>query len=95
MFGQSIIPIFGTFNTFLQPEEPLIHILHHFTLYLYRSLLSRFILPQVILESHDALSIDLVDPDILKDFNSIFIEAMTKPYTRDSNIIGIKFLEEF
>ena len=31
-------------------------------------------------ESDDVLSIDLEDPDDLKDFNSIFIGAMTKEY---------------
>ena len=35
------------------------------------------------------LSIDLEDPDVLKDFNSMFIGAMTKQYARDSDIIGI------
>ena len=39
-------------------------------------------------ESDDVLSIDLEDPDDLKDFNSMFIGAMTKEYARDSDIIG-------
>ena len=39
IFIQSVIPIFDSFNTFLQAEEPLIHILYHSTLRLYRSLL--------------------------------------------------------
>ena len=98
MFVQSVIPTFNSFNTFLQAEEPLIHILHHSTLRLYRSLLSRFILPEVISESDDVLSIDLDDPDVLKDYNSMFIGAMTKQYARDSDIIGTseykKFLKE-
>ena len=34
------------------------------------------------------LSINLEYPDVLKDFNSIFIGAMTKQYVRDSDIIG-------
>ena len=45
MFVQSVISVFDSFNTFLQAEEPLIHILYYSTLRLYRSLLSRFILP--------------------------------------------------
>ena len=40
-------------------------------------------------ESDDVIVIDLEDPDVLKDFNSIFIEAMTKQYARDSDIVGI------
>ena len=34
------------------------------------------------------VSINLEYPDVLKDFNSIFIGAMTKQYVRDSDIIG-------
>ena len=63
MFVQSVIPIFDSYNTFLQAEEPLIHILYHSTLRLYRSLLPRF---QVNSESDDVLSIDLEDTDGFK-----------------------------
>ena len=83
MFAQSVIPIFDSFNTFLQAEKLMLHIMCHSTLRLYRSLLSRFILPE-----DDVPSIDLEDPDILKDFNSLFIGAMTKQYARGSDIIG-------
>ena len=66
----------------------MIHVLYHSTLHLYHLLILRFILLEVISESDDRLSIDLGDPDVLKDFNSIFIGAMTKHYARDSDIIG-------
>ena len=36
MFVQSVVPMFDRFNTCMQPEEPLIHILYHSTLHLYR-----------------------------------------------------------
>ena len=88
MFLQSVIPIFDSFYTFSQSEQHMIHILYHSSLLLYRSLLSRFILPKVISKSDDMLSIDLEDPDVLKDFSSIFIGAMTKQYARDIDIIG-------
>ena len=88
MFIQYVIPIFDYVDTFLLAEEPLIHILYHSTLRLYCSLLSRFILLEVISESDDVLSIDLEDPDGLKDFKSIFIRAMTKLCARGSEIIG-------
>ena len=40
-------------------------------------------------------SINLEYPDILKDFNIIFIRAMTKQYVRDSEIsVYKKFLKE-
>ena len=98
MFIQSVIPIFGSLNSFLKTEELLTQILYQATLSLYRSLLSRLILSEVISESDDVLSIDLEDPNVLNDFNSIFIEAMTKQYARDSGIIVTyeykKFLQE-
>ena len=88
MFVQSVIPVFDSFDTFLQAEEPLIHLLYHSTLHLYRSKLSRFTLPEVISESDGVQSVNLEDPDVLKDFESIFIGTMTKQYARDSGIIG-------
>ena len=61
----------------------MIHTLYHSTLRLYRSLLLKFVLPEVISESYDMLTIDLDDPHILKHLNSIFIRAMTEQYPRD------------
>ena len=87
MFVKSAIPIFDSFNTFLQAEEPLIQrttdILYHSTLLLHCSLLLRFIMSEVISEYDDVLSIDLEGSDFLKDFNSIFVGAITKQYTRE------------
>ena len=83
MFVQSLIRIFDSFDALLQDEEPLIHILYHSTLRLYRSLLLKFALPEVISESYDMLTIDLADPHILQHFNSIFIRAVTEQYPRD------------
>ena len=48
MFVQSFMPVFHRFNTFLQSEEPLIHMLLQSTIRLYRSLLTSFVRPQVI-----------------------------------------------
>ena len=42
---------------------------------------------EVISESDDVLSIDLEDPDVFKEFNSIFIGAMAQQYAKDSDII--------
>ena len=44
MFVQFVIPIFDSFNTFLQADEPLTHKLYHSSLRLYRLLVSIFIL---------------------------------------------------
>ena len=38
---------------------------------------------EVISEYDDVLSIDLEGSDFLKDFNSIFVGAITKQYTRE------------
>ena len=98
MFVQSVIPIFDSFNTFLQSEEPLIHVLQQSAIRLYRSLLTRFIRAEVISSSEDVLSIDLDNPDFAKADNEISIGAMTKQYARDNDIIGTsqykKFLKE-
>ena len=64
----------------------MIHILHHSTLRLSWSLLLGFIQPEVISESDDVLSIALEGPDVLNDFNYMFIGAMN---VRDSHIIEI------
>lgn len=98
MFIQSVIPIFDSFNTFLQSEEPLIHVLFQSGMRLYRSLLTRFVLPEVIASTDDVLNIDLDDPSILKDYENVFIGLMTKQFARDSDILGTpkyrKFLNE-
>ena len=95
MFVQSILPKFGSFNTFLKAKEPLIHILYHSTLRFYCPFLSRFMLAENISESNDMLRIDLNDPDVLKDFNSIFIGTMTKQYARSSDIISASGYKKF
>ena len=38
LFIQSVIPIFDSFDQFLQAEEPFIHILYHYTLFLFQDL---------------------------------------------------------
>ena len=83
MFVQSYL--FDSFYTFCK---------YHSTLRLYRSLLSIFIIPEVISES-DMVSIDLKDPDFLTGFDSIFIEAMTKQYAMDSDITGTSEYKTF
>ena len=60
----------------------MIHILYRFSFCLYCSLLSRFILLEVMSESDDMLCIDLMDPDVLKDFSSMFIGAISKQYAK-------------
>ena len=98
-FAQSAIPIFDSFNTFLQATEPLIHVLHQSTFHLYQSLLSRFVLPEVVTDrSNDLDFIDIYDKENLKDVNNIYIGLMTKQFAGENDLIGIarcrKFLSE-
>ena len=41
------------------------------------------------------LSIDPVEPDVLKDFNILFIGAVTKQYAKDNDIIGTSEYNKF
>ena len=47
LFVQSVIPAFDIYNTFLQSEEPLVHLLQKSTLNLYKALLALFIKPHI------------------------------------------------
>ena len=96
LFAQAVIPTFDIFNTYLQSEEPLVHLLYQSTLL--HSLLSRVVLPEVISAADDLLEIDLEDSSILRDSNVILIGMTTKRYARSNDMIGTyvykKFLKE-
>ena len=98
LFVQSVMPVFDHFNTFLQSEEPLIHLLHESTVKLYRALLSRFIKSEVIANTNDILSINIEESKNQRELNSIHIGFTTKQYAVSQNIIGSsnynKFLQE-
>ena len=98
-FAQSAIPIFDSFNTFLQVTEPLIHVLHQSIFHLYQSLLSRLVLPEVVADSSNDLdSIDIYEEGNLKDLSNIYIGHMTKQFPGGNDLIGTarykKFLSE-
>ena len=95
LFVQAVIPTFDAYNTFLQAQEPLVHLLYQSTVRLLRSLLSRFILPEVLSTADDLLEIDLKDLSNLKDNNSLFIGIMTKQYARSNDIIGTHVYKKF
>ena len=56
---QSIMASFDAYSTFLQSEEPLVHLLQDSSFNLYKALLSRIIKPDVIAQSDDILCIDI------------------------------------
>ena len=90
------MPAFDQFNTFLQSEEPLVHLLHESTINLYKGLLSRFIKTEILSNSNDVLLIDMKNSESLKELNTIHIGFITKQYAVAEDIIDtpryIKFL---
>ena len=92
------IPTFDIFNTYLQSEEPLVHLLYQSTSKLLHSLLSRVVLPEVISAADDLLETYLEDSSNLRDSYVIFIGMTTKQYARRNDMIEIyvykKFLKE-
>ena len=98
LFVQSTMPVFNKFNTFLQSEEPLVHLLHESTIKLYKGLLSRFVKTEIFSNSNDILLIDIENSESLKELNTIQIGFITKQYAVAEDIIGtpryIKFLRQ-
>ena len=91
--------MFDIFNTYLQSEEPLVHLLYQSTSKLLHSLLSCVVLPEVISAADDLLEIDHEDSSNLTDSNVIFIRMTTKQYAWSNDMIGTyvyrKFLKEY
>ena len=82
---QSAIPIFNSFNTFLQETELHIRVLHQSTFHLYHSLLSQFVLPNVMADViNDLDSIDIYDVENLKKLNNNYIGLMTKQFLSEA-----------
>ena len=69
LFVKSIMPSFDAYNTFLQSEEPLVHLLQDRTLNLCKALLSRFIKPGVIAQSEDILCINIEDSQVIENIH--------------------------
>ena len=89
---QSAIPIFNSFNTFLQETELHIRVLHQSTFHLYHSLLSRFVLPNVMADViNDLDSIDIYDVENLKKLNNNYIGLMTKQFLSEAR----KFFQRY
>ena len=89
LFVQSVMSVFDQFNTFLQSEEPLMHLLHESIIKLYKGLLSRFIKTEILSNSNDVLLIDIENSESLKELNTIYIGFITKQYVVAADIIGI------
>ena len=89
---QSAIPIFNSFNTFLQETELHIRVLHQSTFHLYHSLLSQFVLPNAMADViNDLDSIDIYDVENLKKLNNNYIGLITKQFLSEAR----KFFQRY
>ena len=85
---KSALPIFDSFNTFLQAAEPLIHGLQQSTVNLYQSLLSQSVSPEVVTDSSKFLeSIDIYEKENLKELNNIYLGHMTKQFAGENDTL--------
>ena len=89
------MPSFDAYNTFLQSEEPLVHLLQDRTLNLYKALLSRFIKPDVIAQSEDIRCINIEDSTNYREYSSIRIGFSTKQYALSKDLIGTSKYTKF
>ena len=98
LFVQSVTPAFDIYNTFLQSEEPLVHLLQESTLNLYKALLVRFIKSHIIAQNDDILSTDTEDSTDYKESSSVHIGYSTMQYALSKDFVETsnyaKFLKE-
>ena len=92
MFVQSEIPVFDSINTFLQLRN---HWLIYCIILLYVCIAHHFQDLCYLKLSQNMQSINLEYSDVLKDFNVVFIVAMTKQYVSDSDIVGTSQYKKF
>ena len=79
LFFQAVLPVFTTFNLFLQRDDPQIYILHSQMLNLLKKLPSKFIKPAVIQRHKEKLSeVAFNDPENQLDASKLFIRLVTR-----------------
>ena len=98
LFVQSVTPAFDIYNTFLQSEEPLVHLLQESTLNLYKALLVRFIKPHIIAQNDNIFSTDTEYSTGYKESSSVHIGYSTMQYALSKDFVETsnyaKFLNE-
>lgn len=83
LFFQAVLPVFTTFNLFLQRDDPQIYILHSQMLNLLEKLLSKFIKPAVIQRHKEKLSeVAFNDPENQLDASKLFIGLVSRSEIR-------------
>ena len=89
MFIQSVIPIFDSYNPFLQSPEPLVLVLHRTTQSLQKSLLSRFVDTEVLSAAESNLDSFEINLEVdLKPLSSVFIGMITRQYAKYDYLIS-------
>ena len=79
LFFQAVLPVFTTFNLFIQRDDPQIYILHSQMQNLLKMLLSKFIKPATIQVHKDKVSeVAFKDPENQLDASKLFIELVTR-----------------
>ena len=79
LFIQAFLPVFTTFNLFLQRDAPQIYILHGQMQNLLKKLLSKFIKPAIIQSHRESLwEIEFTDPENWFDSSKLFVGLVTR-----------------
>ena len=102
MFDQKLCVISKSavdiYNTFLQSEESLVHLIQESILNFWKKLLACFIKPHITAQSDDILSIDIKDSTIYKESLSVHFRYFAKQRALSKDLVEtpkhIEFLKE-
>ena len=102
MFDQKLCVIsksaLDIYNTFLQSEESLVHLIQESILNFWKTLLACFIKPHITAQSDDILSIDIKDSTIYKESLSVHFRYFAKQRALSKDLVEtpkhIEFLKE-
>ena len=102
MFDQKLCVISKSavdiYNTFLQSEESLVHLIQESILNFWKTLLACFIKPHITAQSDDILSIDIKDSTIYKESLSVHFRYFAKQRALSKDLVEtpkhIEFLKE-
>ena len=102
MFDQKLCVIsksaLDIYNTFLQSEESLVHLIQESILNFWKTLLACFIKPHITAQSDDILSIDIKDSTIYKESLSVHFRYFAKQRALSKALVEtpkhIEFLKE-
>ncbi|XP_077422813.1 uncharacterized protein LOC144052536 [Vanacampus margaritifer] len=82
-FLMAVLPIFNETNTFLQKDEPCVHLLHHVLSTQFRKLIMRLMKPKVIIAASDITKVNFKDRANQKDDEDLFIGTNCRDYVAE------------